>query len=185
MVKKMFVRKGEQFVLIDLVIDSSNLDLWKSIMDYYPIWNDIEKNGIVVCSAEEYAKQFGFDVKKDSWEVCKLLGKLLYETDPLVISDTFKKLYEYVPKNDREKIFLENIFKCLSYKMPDIKIKPRCNIMNEVAGINYGDDSNVFNSIVDDMIDNEIECNPDISKKKIKKLRVNVRNSIPRKNALF
>ena len=101
------------------------------------------------------------------------------------IKSVVKKLYEYVPKNDREKIFLENIFKCLSYKMPDIKIKPRCNIMNEVAGINYGDDSNVFNSIVDDMIDNEIECNPDISKKKIKKLRVNVRNSIPRKNALF
>lgn len=183
--KKMFIKNGSVFHQIDLVIDDTDLASWKSLMDYYPIWDKIKKENMVGFSAEDYAEIFGFDVKKDAWVVSKLLGNILYEDNPLVISDSIKKLYEYVPTNDIEKSIVENLFKRLSYKASDIKMKPKCSIMNEVAGLNYCLDSEMFDSMLDEMIDNEIECNPDISKKKVKKLRVNVKSSIPRKSILF
>ena len=184
MIKKMFVKNGYNFDLIDLVIDDNDLAFWNSLMEYYPIWDKIKKENEIGCRIEEYALKFGFDVKKDAWIVTRLINKLLYEENPLVISDTMKKLYEYIPSNETEKRILENLFARFSYKLPDVKMKDNCSIMNEVAGLNYCSDSVLFNATVEEMIENEKECT-NLSKKKEKKLVNNIKNSIPRKNVLF
>ena len=185
MVKKMFVRKGEQITLIDLVIDEIDLDLWKSLMSYYPIWDDIKKNRGDISSIEEYAEEIGFDVEKDTWVVLKLFNKILNEDNPLVISDAFKKLSEYVPKNEKEKLFIENIISRFSFKMSDMNIKKNNNFINTVAGSNFLNSNDEYDLMIDDMIENEKECNPELSKKKEKKLRIEVKKSIPRKGSLL
>ena len=40
MIKKMFVKRGYSFLLVDLVIDENDLDLWMNLIDYYPLWKD-------------------------------------------------------------------------------------------------------------------------------------------------
>lgn len=185
MVKKMFVRKGEQITLVDLVIDETDLDLWKSLMIYYPIWDDINKNRSNISSVEEYAEESCFDIEKDAWIVLKLLKKILNEDNPLVISDSFKKLCEYVPKNEKEKIFVENIINRFSFKISNMDIKRNNNFVNTVAGSNYLNANDEYNSMIDEMIENEKDGNPNLSKKKEKRLRIDVKKSIPRKNCLL
>ena len=45
--KKMFVKNGNVFHQIDLVIDDTDLIFWKSLLDYYPIWDKIKKENVV------------------------------------------------------------------------------------------------------------------------------------------
>lgn len=185
MVKQMFVKDGSQFMLIDLVIDGTDLEFWKSLMDYYPIWGEISKKGDRVASIEEYAEEFDFVVERDTWVVSKLLGKILYEDNPLVISDAFKKLCEYVPKNLREKQFIENIFRRFSFKMTNLCINKGNSFTNAVANRNFWNENDEFDLMLDEMIENEKECNPELSKKKEKKLKIEVKKSIPRKGNLL
>ena len=185
MVKQMFIKNGESIVKIDLVIDTTDLDFFKFLMDYYPIWKDIEKEGIIVSSFEKYAEELKFDVKKDTWIVSKLLDKILNETNPLVISDSYKKLCEYVPKNEKEKYFVENIFNRFSYKMCDIKMKKDNSFINSVAVRNYCYEDSSYDEMVNDMIDDELEFNPELSNRKKKRIMLNIKKSIPKKSCLF
>lgn len=184
MIKKMFVKKGYSFLLVDLVIDEKDLDLWMNLIDYYPLWKTISKDTKIE-SIEEYSKDKNFDVNKDSWEISNLFNKVIFEDNPLVISDAIKKLYVYVPKNDKEKLILENIFSRFSYKIPNVELKNKNSMMNAVAHYNYLEGEKTFEYMVDEMIENEKECNPKLSKKKEKKLAINIKNSVPSKSILF
>ena len=177
MVKNIFVKKGYSFLLINLIIDEKDIDTWMDLIDYYPLWKNIDK--------EDFIKEKDAFVENESWEISKLFKRIVFEDNPLVISDALKKIYSYVPKNDKEKIILENILSRLSYKVPNIKFKNKNSIMNSVAQYNYIDGEKVFNDMVMEMIDNEKECNPNLSHNKEKKLVISIKNSIPNKSILF
>ena len=184
MIKKMFVKRGYSFLLVDLVIDENDLDLWMNLIDYYPLWKDMSKD-IEVKSIEEYAEDKNFNVNKDSWEISNLLKRIVFEDNPLVISNAIKKLYVYVTKKNKKKLFLENIFNRFSYKIPNVELKNKDSMMNTVAHYNYLEGEKVFEDMVCEMVENEKECNSNLSKKKEKKLAINIKNSIPSKSILF
>ena len=186
MVKHFFVKSGNVIQLMDLVIDENEFENTKYYIDNLPCLYNFLDGWVDYDTFEDCVKALKYDYKKEPTPISKLLNIIIANDNPLVISDAIKKLYSYVPKPGLERIVLNALFKHLSFRISEIELNNNVNLMNAVAFKKYCETSEEYNSIVDEMIENEkISSDKKISKTKEKKLRSNIASSIPRKNTLL
>ena len=95
MEKRIIVQNGNNYELDRLVIDDKEFPDTKYYIDNLPcMYNYLDGWGHYD-SFEDCVKKLKYDYKKDPCELSVLLNRLVDNDNPLIVSDTFKKIINY------------------------------------------------------------------------------------------
>lgn len=113
--RKIIVKNGENYELDKLVIEEEDFHYTKYYTDNLPcLYNYLDGGNYK--SFEDCVNKLGYDYKKDPCELSILLNRILDNDNPLIISDTFKKLVNYNPHVGIEQCVYEGLLEHFSLK---------------------------------------------------------------------
>lgn len=119
MERKIIVKNGDNYELDRLIINEDEFESTKYYIDNLPCMYNYLDGWVPYDSFEDCVQKLGYDYKKEPTEMSIYLNKILDNDNPLVVSDTFKKLVNYKPHVGIEECFHEGLLQHFSLRRDD------------------------------------------------------------------
>ena len=120
MERKIIVKNGDKYDLLNLVIDEEDFYYTKYYVDNLPCMYNYLDGGIRYDSFEDCVQKLNYDYKKKPTFLSIHLNRLLDNDNPLIVSDAVNKLVHFKSNASLDMIIQEGLLEHFSITKPDI-----------------------------------------------------------------